>query len=58
MYTDDRNETMHRIVRNLSQIAQKFTGLTKIEIENARKKFAQFMLFSKDDRKFGSKDRV
>ena len=53
---DHKVETKHSIARNLAQIAQKFTCSTKIEIENARKKFARFMLRSKEDRKFYARD--
>ena len=52
-----RVETKHRIARNLARIARKFTRSTKIEIEMLEKKFAQFMLGSKDDRKFYDRDR-
>ena len=53
----DRVETKHRIARNLARIARKFIRSTKIEIENARKKFARFLLGSKEDRKFYARDR-
>ena len=52
-----RVETKHRIARNLARIARKFTCSTKIEIEMLEKKFARFMLGSKDDRKFYDRDR-
>ena len=52
-----RVETKHRIARNLARIARKFTRSTKIEIEMLEKKFARFMLGSKDDRKFYDRDR-
>ena len=52
-----RVETKHRMVRNLARIARTFTRSTKMEIENARKKFARFLLGSKEDRKFYARDR-
>ena len=57
MFAKTRVETKHRIARNLARIARKFTRSTKIEIENARKKFARFLLGSKEDRKFYARDR-
>ena len=45
-----RVETKHRIAR-------KFTRSTKIEIEMLEKKFARFLLGSKEDRKFYARDR-
>ena len=41
----------------MARIARKFTRSTKIEIEMLEKKFARFMLGSKDDRKFYDRDR-
>ena len=52
-----RVETKHRIARNLARIARKFTRSTKIEIEMLEKKFARFLLGSKEDRKFYARDR-
>ena len=52
-----RVETKHRIARNLARIAQKFTRSTKIEIENARKKIARFLLGSEEDRTLYDRDR-
>ena len=57
LYIQPRVETKHRIARNLAQIARKFIRSTKIEIENARKKIARFLLGSKEDRKFYARDR-
>ena len=55
--TESRVETKHRIARNLARIARKFTRLIKIEIEMLKKKFARFLLGSKEDRKFYARDR-
>ena len=55
--TRGRVETKHRIARNLARIARKFTRSTKIEIEMLEKKFARFLLGSKEDRKFYARDR-
>ena len=41
----------------LARIAWKFTRSTKIEIEMLEKKFARFLLGSKEDRKFYARDR-
>ena len=41
----------------MARIARKFTRSTKIEIEMLEKKFAQFLLGSKEDRKFYARDR-
>ena len=41
----------------MARIARKLTRLSKIEIENARKKIARFLPGSKEDRKFYARDR-
>ena len=41
----------------MARIARKFTRSTKIEIEMLEKKFARFLLGSKEDRKFYARDR-
>ena len=57
IWVTSRVETKHRIARISARIARKFTRSANIEIENARKKIARFMLGSKDDRKFFARDR-
>ena len=41
----------------MARIARKFSRSTKIEIEMLEKKFARFLLGSKEDRKFYARDR-